>query len=418
MRRVCLAILAGLLLSGQNVLPGFPPGVFLNRSALDAPVSSALACSNSSPVTVAAFNVAYTGSTPSATGGAGGYTYSKTGTLPTGFSISGSTGVISGTDTTDTNNTPFTGIQITVTDSASNTANCGSAFQIAIYAGPGDVVSGATAWYGLRAFTGAQAAAGATTTAVVDVYGQTTTTSCTIYLLGNSTGGLDFSTAGAGSVGHQCLLGATTFCTVTNTSCTVSKLYDKSGNGNNVTEANTSKQPTLTFNCLNTSLPCLTGVSASSQSLGGTVASSSNGSLEGVGIRTGTFTSKGDLISVGGGELGWYNSAGEIALTNGGTAGITLSSISDSAWHVIIGVFGASSSGLLYGDATGTTGTETFTASTAIGIMADSSGARFTNGQWAEAGYWGSTNFTTGQITGSGSLCRNAYNYWATSASC
>ena len=67
----------------------------------------------------------------------------------------------------------------------------GGVIASASYTGPGDVVSGATAWYGLRAYNNTLANAGATTTAVIDVLGATTATGCTIYLLGNGTGGLD-----------------------------------------------------------------------------------------------------------------------------------------------------------------------------------------------------------------------------------
>ena len=40
MRKIIFAALAGLLLCGQNVLPGFPPGVFSDRRALDASIAA------------------------------------------------------------------------------------------------------------------------------------------------------------------------------------------------------------------------------------------------------------------------------------------------------------------------------------------------------------------------------------------
>lgn len=112
----------------------------------------------------------------------------------------------------------------------------------AAYVGPANVVSSAVSWWGLRAYSAALASGGASTTPVLDVFGTTTSTGCTVYLLGNGTGGLDLLTAGAGGVGHQCLLGVTHFCTVTNTTCTVSKLYDQVGT-NHLIQATAASQP-------------------------------------------------------------------------------------------------------------------------------------------------------------------------------
>jgi hypothetical protein len=140
------------------------------------------------------------------------------------------------------------------------TGTGGSAAVVAVaYSGPGNVVAGAKIFWGLRAYTAALANAGATTTPVIDVRGVGTGTGCTIYLKGTGTGDLDLTTAGAGGVGNQCSGGATTFCTVTNTSCTVSKIYDQTGSGNHAIQATAGKQPTLTFNCFS-GKPCLTFV--------------------------------------------------------------------------------------------------------------------------------------------------------------
>ena len=78
------------------------------------------------------------------------------------------------------------------------------------YTGPGDVVA-ATAWYGMRAYTAAKAGGGASTTKVADVTGTGVGGTCTIFLKGDGTGGVDLTTAGAGGSGSQCLWGATPF---------------------------------------------------------------------------------------------------------------------------------------------------------------------------------------------------------------
>jgi hypothetical protein len=93
---------------------------------------SSLACSYT-PVTTGTQGVAYTGATPSASGGTPAYTFSETGTLPGGLTISSSTGVISGTPTA---NGSFPTIQVKVTDSTSTVANCGASFTLVIAAPP------------------------------------------------------------------------------------------------------------------------------------------------------------------------------------------------------------------------------------------------------------------------------------------
>lgn len=87
------------------------------------------------PVTTATYNVAYTGGTPAASGGTPAYVFSNTGTLPPGFTINTTTGVISGTDVVDSGGATYPGIQVSVLDSLSNTANCGTSFTITVSAG-------------------------------------------------------------------------------------------------------------------------------------------------------------------------------------------------------------------------------------------------------------------------------------------
>lgn len=104
--------------------------VSMTGAGVGAPSSGggSLSCSYT-PRTTATNGTPYTGATPSASGGTPSYTYSETGSLPTGLSISSSTGVISGTPSATGS---FPSIQVKVTDSASNTANCGSSFTLVV----------------------------------------------------------------------------------------------------------------------------------------------------------------------------------------------------------------------------------------------------------------------------------------------
>lgn len=107
------------------------------------------------------------------------------------------------------------------------------------YTGPGDVVSGATLFWGLRGYTAAYSTG---SNPAAKVCNATTFTTCsTINILSN--GKFDTATASGSAA-----------CATT---CVVSELFDQTGNGNNATCASAAVCPTLTFNCI-TTLPCMT----------------------------------------------------------------------------------------------------------------------------------------------------------------
>jgi hypothetical protein len=92
------------------------------------------------------------------------------------------------------------------------------------YTGPGNIVSGASAWWGLRAYNTAYATALGNIANIVD----TATGAATCTIKANASGDADLTTAGAGGAGNNCLLGATTFCTTTHAAgCSVTLLYDQ-----------------------------------------------------------------------------------------------------------------------------------------------------------------------------------------------
>lgn len=109
----------------------------------------------------------------------------------------------------------------------------------ATYTGPGDIVSGATTFVGLTAYTAAYATGLGN---AIDVCDTATGLTCTT--------GIKFLATGYINATAVAALPA---CAI---KCSVTKGYDQTGNGNDWTKtANTA--PVLTFSCLG-ALPCLT----------------------------------------------------------------------------------------------------------------------------------------------------------------
>lgn len=103
---------------------------FSNASATSSATATVTKTTLSySPVTGATQNSAYAGATPSTSGGTATYVYSiSAGTLPTGLSLSSSTGIISGTPTVIQT---ASGLVLTVTD-ANGVSDSSSSFSIAV----------------------------------------------------------------------------------------------------------------------------------------------------------------------------------------------------------------------------------------------------------------------------------------------
>ena len=280
------------------------------------------------------------------------------------------------------------------------------------YTGPGDVVSGAAGWWGLRAYSCALAHSGASTTPVIDVRGSTTGTSCTIYLLGDGTGGIDLTTAGSGGTGNQCLLGATTFCSSTNTNCTVSKIYDQSGNGITLSQSTTANQPTLTISCVS-SLPCMTFNGTSTGLLtSGNVTIANPSTLIGVGERTGHTTSY-QLIfgwNTQNPGIGWPNSANKVLYAPcSGNCNITPAG-NDNVWYAMVGssTTTPSNSNIIYYN--GSSGSNSSAPTGATGVIAIGSGrSDYVDGPVTEASFYSGTAFSSTQAS---NMISNIRTYW------
>jgi hypothetical protein len=211
------------------------------------------------------------------------------------------------------------------------------------YSGPGDIVSGATGWWGLRGYSAASAATAQPAALILRASDSTT---ATINILSNGT----FDTATAA-----------TFCA--STTCSVKTLYDQTGNGYNLTQATAANQPALLFNCFGFA-PCLYFTGSASEVL---VNSSFTNvaqpnSVAMVGERTANFTTEMDAfsaLSTGyvGSVNGWWGVANEL-FSYAGSNSVYWTPFADSVVHGIVFVNNGASS-MAYIDATSQTASQT-----------------------------------------------------------
>lgn len=105
----------------------------------------------------------------------------------------------------------------------------GSVIAASAYAGPGDVVTGATAWYGLRAYTFASIGSNC-----VDITYNDATTITYVTIAG---GGINTSQIASDTTTHG-------------GPALISKLWDQTGNGNHLIQSTAGNRPTLALNVL------------------------------------------------------------------------------------------------------------------------------------------------------------------------
>lgn len=334
----------------------------------------------------------------------------------------------------------------------------------ATYSGPGDIVASAAAWYGLRAYNAAYATPGTNKSvnlrrasdnatcdfvisatgalggtagacaqggglslagfATTDATGTGAITGTTLTFTGGHVG--DTVTGGTTANPTYIVSGASPTWTV-NTSQTVAsatltltyglyvaEVYDQSGNTHHATQATSASQPQLLPTCIS-GLPCVSNLSASSQTLSSTIPTQAQPfTLYTVVDRIGSTSAFNEVISSdsAGTSIGMPNSANTVYMAAG-----TVRSVAgnDNSWHVIQGIFnGASSTFNVDNSATspGTPGVNNI--STALVLNAGNSGGNALQGYDVEWGYWAST-FSSGNQT---SICHNAFVYWGTGTSC
>ncbi len=260
----------------------------------------------------------------------------------------------------------------------------------AAYVGPGDVVSSATAWWGLRAYSAATAGGAA---ANVCNPGDA---ACADLSTSATTGALVITTIG----GHDC----------TANDCTIKKLYDQTVGGHCMgscdliqnTEAN---RPKLVTSCLN-SKPCMTSTGTLNVSAAAALAVNQPFTVTSVYIET-THTTFGEVFgSVGGGsfELMAWVGADIISMYDG--AATMQAAATTNVWHSITGLANTASS-LINVDGVETTGVMNGAAfSTVPALFTGSFGNLI--GKITEAGIW-SSGFSGGNRTAMNS---NMTAYW------
>lgn len=258
------------------------------------------------------------------------------------------------------------------------------------YVGPGDIVSGARVWYGLRGYNAAFAGPAAGVCLPLDV-------ACADVYIVN----------GVFQLGTVATLG----CNDSTSVCTIKTLYDQSGNTNDIFQFTVSKRPKLVISCVN-GLPCMTFVRSSSQTMlsSGNVANMvQQWSVSWVGSRTGNTTSAQAVLSD---EqvttyVGYSGSANTAELNAGSSATGTAS---DSSNHAIQGVANGGSS-IVYVDgssSTSTGGNQDLMQDSKVYVGSRGDSDRYFDGRLMEMGAWPS-GFSSGNRS---SMNSNQHTYW------
>lgn len=316
------------------------------------------------------------------------------GTPAASFSVTNST-TISATSPTASPGT----VDVRVTQCATSPINQpGDQYTFIVpptYTGPGDVVAGASVWYGLRAYNVAYATGG--NSAGIVCLASSFTTCQTINIL--TTGAFDAASASS-------------FCT---TQCAVKSLTDQTGGGHPVVCASATVCPQLTFNCVG-SLPCITFVSGNTGlATAGLVTLGTTFSYEAVAERTGNFTGVQGIGGSAGNATNFvfWNVANEVGLC----ATCFTATASDSTLHAFTTATTGTAASFISVDNTITTGTNTCAGCTTTQIaFGNTNGFAMTAGVITEFGVWGGLTFTN--PTQAAAMCHNQRLYWSTPGSC
>ena len=260
------------------------------------------------------------------------------------------------------------------------------------YLGPGDVVSGAVAWWGLRAYNVAYATG---SNPAADIVRASDSTTKTIDILSN--GHFDVSTA-------------STFCA--STTCTVAKLYDQTGNGCHLVQSTIGDQPALTFSGLG-SLPVITWSTSSQTMRAASNCPTGAHHLLILLLRISNLKSTGVIMFgyAAGGRATFSFSGSTYKLHYyAGSDQDASSTPSINTWNAMQALFNDSSSSVTYNGTVATFGSSPGTNSMSGPACISSgcnSGAEL-QALWAESGIW-DVGFSSTQTT---NMTSNQRTYW------
>jgi hypothetical protein len=272
----------------------------------------------------------------------------------------------------------------------SNVASGNGLTTTGTFAGAGDVVTTAAAWFGLRAYNAAAVG-----------------TNCIRLVRASDSAQSDFVTLADGSLDV-----ASIATWMTATTAKVVTLYDQTGNSKDVTQGTDANRPAFILNALG-SLPCIRFLRASSTSLRTTVNMSSDTqpwTYSVVVMRTGSFTLDQAVFATGitSGALsyvGWANSANTARLYSG-SSGTT--AMADSAVHAIQAVANGASSILYIDGASNTVSSGTRVMDDKLDIGGNDGFADYFTGDFFEGGVWNAGFDATQQSN----MNANQHAYW------
>lgn len=276
------------------------------------------------------------------------------------------------------------------------------------YTGPGDVVSGASVWYGLRAYNAAYAAATGNIADLVAVTGGAAV--CTLKAATDGTADIVGAYCGGSTVPAAC-------AAASGGSCKIAKLYDQTGGGKDASQGTLATMPAIVFGPvtgLSSNRPAM--VFSNAQFLATTSAPVIAQPLtySSVSIRTSGTTDAGMMAGDSGNDAEMiYRTANVSAVFAGGS--VPTQAQTDNSWHSFHGVFNGVATACLM-NVDGSSGSSANCGSTGlpaahqlwIGRDSFQTSGSWLVGRINEAGVWPSA-LSGGNMT---SLSSNQHSYW------
>lgn len=272
----------------------------------------------------------------------------------------------------------------------------------------GDIVSGATAYYGVRAYNAAEAAAA--TQAMMTIHRTSDGSTCSVAIA--TTGGPGLVSACSGSGNGQTVA---VFCNAT--TCLVNSLVDQSGNAaSSLTTAGTGF-PTLVLSCSNGN-PCIQFSGAHIIGISGfSAAPAQPFTMSAVGQTSASSTTDQWLISANTtGRLGFNANA---TTTNEGlycgTGWIGVTASVGTSWHSMSGVCNGASSAVNFDGTETTTGNPgTTNCCSGMAVGGNRTVADELTGDIGEVVIWPSGLTATQRKQ----ICQTQKAWWSTAATC